>query len=408
MLILVFTIVKFSLITFVNQFPRMIKNLNLEELFFAHKEDALSHRYITNNHIETLLKNLNSGFSVAIIGSSVNAKPIYGVKIGTGQKKVLMWSQMHGNESTTTKALFDIFNCFHADEFSAILKVCSFYFIPILNPDGAYAYARVNDNNIDLNRDAQDLSQPESKVLRQVFEKFKPDFCFNLHGQRTIFSAGKTNNSATLSFLAPAQDVECTITENRKKAMNIIGAINTKLQSYIPNQIGIYDDAFNINCVGDTFQSENVPTVLFEAGHYANDYAREEVRKYIFISMIVALNEIVYNEHLGKNYESYLKILENKKLFYDIIIRDAKIIVDQKESILDIAVQFDEVLNEGKVHFEPKIKNFGDLSQYYGHKVISANKEATQLADNVRLEVGNSIDFVMIKNKLFSLNSINN
>ena len=234
---LVVTIVKFSLFTFVNQFLRMKKKTNLEELFFVHKESDLSHRYITNKHIEPLLKNLNSDFGVEIIGSSVSSNSIYGVQIGSGSKKVLMWSQMHGNESTTTKALFDVFNCFKAKELNSILKGCSFYFIPILNPDGAQAYTRINANSVDLNRDAQDLSQPESKVLRKIFEEFKPDFCFNLHGQRTIFSAGEINNSATLSFLAPAQDKECTITENRKKAMGIIVAMNTELQLQIPNGI---------------------------------------------------------------------------------------------------------------------------------------------------------------------------
>ena len=49
-----------------------------------------------------------------------------------------------------------------------ILKACTLYIIPILNPDGAKAYTRLNANEVDLNRDAQDLSQPESKVLRAV------------------------------------------------------------------------------------------------------------------------------------------------------------------------------------------------------------------------------------------------
>ena len=378
----------------------MIENQNIEELFFGNKETTLSHRYIANNHIEPLLKQLSSEFGVDVIGTSVNSAPIYGLKFGSGKKRVLMWSQMHGNESTTTKALFDVFNCFQSNELNAILQRCSFLIIPILNPDGARTYTRVNANDVDLNRDAQDLSQPESRVLRKAFDEFKPDFCFNLHGQRTIFSTGETNNSATLSFLAPAQDKKCTITENRKKAMEIIAAMNTMLQSKLPNQIGIYDDAFNINCVGDTFQHQNVPTVLFEAGHFADDYDREETRKFIFISMLVALNEIASNECLGENYESYLKIPENRKLFYDVIIRDAKIVVDQKESILDVAIQYEEILNENKVYFAPKIKDFGDLKKYYGHKVINANKENVQLADNLSLEIDNSIDFVMIKNKL--------
>ena len=182
---------------------------DIKRLFLKHKEHSLSHRYITHKHIEPLLEKRSDILHVETIGQSVLNNPIYGLKIGNGKKRILMWSQMHGNESTTTKALFDLFNTFldtHS-EFNYILEACTLYIIPILNPDGALAYTRINANGVDLNRDAQNLTQPESTVLRNIFEIFKPHFCYNLHGQRTIFSAGTTNNSATVSFLAPAQDV---------------------------------------------------------------------------------------------------------------------------------------------------------------------------------------------------------
>src|SRR5690606_25096737 len=114
-------------------------------------------------------------------------------------------------ESTTTKAVFDLLNLFaysKEDDVKAILENCTIGIIPMLNPDGARMYTRLNANHIDLNRDAQNLTQPESKILKACFDDFKPDFCFNLHGQRTIFSAGFTNKPATVSFLAPAQDVD--------------------------------------------------------------------------------------------------------------------------------------------------------------------------------------------------------
>jgi hypothetical protein len=78
-------------------------------------------------------------------------------------------------------------------------------------------------------------------VLRDTFNSFKPHYCYNLHGQRTIFSAGKANNTATVSFLAPAQDKDCTVTSNRKIAMEIIGVMNDTLQQIIPKQVGVYD-----------------------------------------------------------------------------------------------------------------------------------------------------------------------
>jgi hypothetical protein len=377
-------------------------NCILEINYSEIKEQKLFHRYICNEHIEPLLANLCDEFIINEIGRSVKNNPIYGVKIGKGSKKVLLWSQMHGNESTTTKAIFDLFN--HFTKQKKILRECTLFFIPILNPDGAKAYTRVNANNVDLNRDAQNLSQPESKILRDVFNDFKPNFCFNLHGQRTIFSAGSVDKSAILSFLSPAQDEKCSITSNRKEAMEIIAIIDKMLQKIIPNQVGVYDDTFNINCVGDTFQSFNVPTILFEAGHFPNDYVREETRRLIFLSLVEALTEISTNNNLGENYSSYLNIPENEKLFFDIIIRKASVNNGSKQSIIDIAIHYEEVLVNDRIKFIPRIKKFGDLSDFYGHKEINANNEELSLPEGVALNIENSIDFVNIANIKYSLN----
>jgi murein tripeptide amidase MpaA len=54
----------------------------------------------------------------------------------------------------------------------------------MLNPDGADMYTRLNANEVDLNRDSQNLTQPESKVLREIFDLFQPHYCFNLHDQQ--------------------------------------------------------------------------------------------------------------------------------------------------------------------------------------------------------------------------------
>ncbi|TJY33447.1 M14 family zinc carboxypeptidase [Pontimicrobium aquaticum] len=383
----------------------MSKYSLLHSGYKQYKNASISHRYITNSQIEPLLKSLSKKCQVTSIGNSVNGLPIYGIQIGHGKKRVLMWSQMHGNESTTTKACFDMLN--FLTENPHILEHCTLYIIPILNPDGAKAYTRVNANNVDLNRDAQNLTQPESLVLKSTFESFKPDFCFNLHGQRTIFSAGKKNKSAIISFLAPAQDEKCSITPNRRVAMELITSMNTMLQGFIPNCVGIYDDAFNINCVGDTFQSKNVPTILFEAGHYKNDYAREEVRQLIFMSLVTALDTIATNNSLGDNYESYFYIPQNQKLFYDIIIRNAKILNNNKLEILDVAVQYQEVLHNNKVNFIPKIKDFGDLSQFFGHKEVDAIQQHVVLGEANDLSLESAIDFIIINNELFSLKPIN-
>lgn len=241
--------------------------MNLEQLFDQNKEKTIEGRYITLENIEPLLSRESLKKDVTIIGESVLGKPIYSYQKGIGKTKIYLWSQMHGNESTTTKALFDFINLLNngSDLANELLESFTFYCIPMLNPDGAKLYTRANANNIDLNRDSQDLTQPESKILRAVFEEFKPDYCFNLHDQRTIFGVADTGKPATLSFLAPSYNDEREVNESRLKAINLIAGINEVLQNYIPGQVGRFDDSFNINCIGDTFQFLGVPTILFEA-----------------------------------------------------------------------------------------------------------------------------------------------
>lgn len=359
----------------------MIGIQELQTLFSLYKEQNINGRYIHNKNILPIINLLKRKVEIDEIGRSVLNEPIFKIIIGNGLNKILIWSQMHGNESTTTKALFDLINTLlNGKDFgiNAILSQCTLLIIPILNPDGAKAYSRFNANNVDLNRDAQNLSQPESLILKKAFEEFRPNYCFNLHGQRTIFSAGNKKNPATISFLAPAQDNACSLTDTRKIAMELIAVMNKALQQVIPNQVGVYDDSFNINCVGDTFQSMNIPTILFEAGHFKDDYEREKTREYIYQSLLTALDYISTSEINGDNYKDYFLIPENQKLFFDVILRNAY----YKGKIVDIAIQFDEVLKKDKILFKPVLKQVGDLKSFFGHKEIKLNKKEIDILNN--------------------------
>jgi zinc carboxypeptidase len=355
--------------------------MDFNTLFEVSKEDSLSGRYITNNHIEPFFAKLNPEFEVSVIGKSVKQKPIYSVKIGVGKIKIYMWSQMHGNESTTTKALFDFFNLLNSSsEFASELKNhFTFLCIPILNPDGAEAYTRVNANEIDLNRDSVALSQPESKLLRGQFEEFRPDFCFNLHDQRTIFAAGNTNKPATVSFLAPSYNEEREVNTVRQQAINVIAAMNEELQKHIPNQVGRFDDSFNINCIGDMFQSLGVSTILFEAGHFQDDYEREITRKMIFISYLTALQAILKNDSLVNKTVDYFNIPQNKSIFYDFIYKNVKVMLDGFEKSITFAAHYNEILLDNRIAFKATIKQIEDLNGYFGHYMYDFQN---QLFDN--------------------------
>ena len=339
----------------------------------AIKVSAIKGRYLSYIYLKNILDKIVKGGILEILGESVLKISIVSITYGKGPKKILMWSQMHGNESTTTKAVLDVVSFLETFSPAAqiILNSCTIQILPMLNPDGAAAYTRINANQVDLNRDAQQRSQPESVILRKVFDAFRPDYCFNLHDQRSIFNVGDTRNPATVSFLAPAHDEERSISVSRAESMRLIAAMNNDLQKRIPGQVGRYDDGFNPDCVGDTFQMTGTPTILFEAGHYPEDYNRERTREYVFHALISALNTISQAKSGDITISEYFAIPENNKQFLDVIIYNLDSIIPTFQQGDSVGILFNEKLHNENIIFEPRLEKKGDLSSYYGHKTFN-------------------------------------
>ena len=122
-------------------------------------------------------------------GFSEENRDLVCYKFGSGPTNVLAWSQMHGNETTGTKALLDYISMLFTNvtELDYLLQSVSIYMIPVLNPDGADLFTRVNAKGVDLNRDAINFESLELKFLKAVLDQVQPKYCFNLHDQRNIF-----------------------------------------------------------------------------------------------------------------------------------------------------------------------------------------------------------------------------
>ena len=326
---------------------------------------------------------------------------VHCIKMGSGEKVVLAWSQMHGNESTTTKAIFDFFKFIaqkgsFRPEIEEFLNSFTFYCIPILNPDGAVGYTRENTNNIDLNRDARELSQAESRLLRNSYDKIKPDLCLNLHEQRTLYSL-RNKKPATMSFLAPAANKALDITNARETAMKEIVSMYSVLNELIPGQIGRYDDAFNADCVGDSFQMEGVPTILFEAGHSQNDYKREKSREYIFYALLTLFG-FIRVERPQNVVESYFLIPENEERYKDVIIRN--VILPDTVAVTSLAIQYEEVLDNDRIRLEPILDEIGGLDDFYGHKEVDAKGVKILLNSHENLSIGEKVSIIVSKNEI--------
>jgi hypothetical protein len=334
-------------------------------------------RYFPPSDLMKALINLKCDKALEVIGYSVENRPIYSLILGDGAYKILAWSQMHGNETTTTKASLDLVDhLINTPEGARLLKQLKLQIIFQLSPDGASCYTRLNANEIDLNRDAVAQSQPEMKALIRAYKTFNPDLCLNLHGQRTIFSSGASNKPATVSFLAPAATAAREVTPARLVAMQYIAAIARNLPSEDHWGIGRYDDAFNINCTGDYFTAQNTPTILFEAGHYPNDYNRDKTRELIFSSLLICLNCAVNQSHTNYSNDDYAAIPDNGNHLRDVEIQNVTIVNNANITTSTLFIQYIEELKDGAIHLIPEYS--GNEVELKGLKIINIlNKNQT-------------------------------
>jgi Predicted carboxypeptidase len=317
--------------------------------------------------------------SIIPIGLSIEKRKIFKMKWGTGKIKILIWSQMHGNETTGTKSMFDIFHFFlikkNCDFVQFIKKNLTILFIPMLNPDGSEFFQRRNAINIDLNRDAIRLQSPEIKILFHEIKKSKPHVLFNLHDQRSIYNVGDKNfNPAILSFLSPSISVKKDVYSiSRKKSMGIINFIVRELYKVIPNigSIGRFSDELYPTATGDRLQKLGYPCVLIESGNYPQDFQKKFIRKYSVLSILAGVYFISCRGlSLEKDYQSYFYIPENRNILLDKIYREVQVEKNKNKFLVDIGLmkfeKFDSRKKNISIHTE--IVDIGDLSNFFAYE----------------------------------------
>ena len=357
-----------------------------QQLYEAHKryrEPSITTRRFKHRDIVPLLFSLKKepGFTVTQLGESVEGRAIYDVSFGHGETQVLLWSQMHGNEPTATMAGLDLFNFIKDPRDSTlaavrqtILDSLTVHFVPMLNPDGAEVYQRRNALNIDLNRDAQTLKSPESRILKQLRDSLDADFGFNLHDQSIYYAAGATDKPATISFLAPPFNQQKDTSAVRNRATRLIVLLNQALQHYIPGQVGSYNDTFEPRAFGDNMQRWGTSTVLIESGGYADDPEKQRIRQLNFMLLTTGLHAIATHGYEDQSLADYQRIPRNNRRLYDLIVRNVQYEENGKTYVADVGIHRDEVpFNQHRNFFyNSRIQAIGNLSGRYGYRELDA------------------------------------
>ncbi|MGE8377614.1 MAG: M14 family zinc carboxypeptidase [Sphingobacterium sp.] len=343
--------------------------------FSLYEEKALQHRRFKHRDILPLLEKnkIHKQLTVEEIGRSVEDRSIFRLKYGQGPIKVLLWSQMHGDEPTATMALFDLFNFFNgeADGFDTfrkeIAEKLTLYFIPMLNPDGAERYQRRTAMDVDMNRDARAVATVEGALLKAQAMLLKPDFAFNLHNQNNYYNIPGTATPVTISLLAPAYDYARSVNTVRADAMRVIVGINKILQEFIPNAVAKYDDEHTPRGFGDNFQKWGASTILVESGACAGDPEKLEVRKYNFIALLQAFQEIASGSYSEHDIADYNAIPFNDEKLHDVLIRNLSIEKNGKKMLVDVAIRQNEKTVVDDYYVEGEIEDIGDLRDFYGY-----------------------------------------
>jgi hypothetical protein len=350
----------------------------LESAFQTYKEPSLTHRRFRHDDIVPLIQQRGQEFSVETLGKSVQGRDIYQLAYGEGTIKVLLWSQMHGNESTATMALFDLFNFLEGadDDFDSLRNLIrerlSLRFIPMVNPDGAEVFQRRNALDIDLNRDAIEEATPEARILKAAREDFQPAFGFNLHDQQIYYNAKGSSKPATISVLAPAYNDAKEINEVRKKSMQLIVGMNKVLQRVVPGHVGKYDDAFEPRAFGDNFQKWGTSTILIESGGYPEDPEKQYIRQLNFMIILNALYEIATETFHQYEVKDYFAIPDNANKLMDLIVRDVTVEQRGQSYKVDLGIKQQEYRLDSSYRVAGAIVDKGDLSVFYGYQEVDA------------------------------------
>ena len=305
------------------------------------------------------------------LGKSAEGRTISLYTYGSGPTKILLWSQMHGDEPTATMALLDILGFFEQEPDNELVKTirtrCTLLIIPMLNPDGAERFTRRTAQLIDMNRDAAALRTPEARILKEIQHKDRPQFGFNLHDQEPRLTVGPTKNVTAIALLAPAWNAMRTDNESRLRAKKVAAMFANAMQFLAPGHVARYNDTFEPRAFGDNVQLWGTSTVLVESGGWPHDRDKMFLRKLNYVGLLTSLRSIALKEYEAADIAAYESLEENSKNLYDIIVRGIELKASDEVSGIrvDVGINVEEVNQEpDRKRLMAKVVDLGDLSTY--------------------------------------------
>ena len=347
-----------------------------EILHDAYCLPALPRRTFTHGELWALFGTLldeAGGVSREEFGRSAEDRPLYAVRFGGGPVRVLLFSQMHGDEPSHTMGLADLFAYFAREpddeRVSRLAAALTVVAVPMLNPDGAERFVRTNAQGIDINRDARAWASPEMRAFRDLHDGFRPDFVLNLHDQDSRKRIGKSQRLTALALLATPGGPELEDDEQRIRGKRLCGAIRQAAEALVDGHVARFPDEFHPGGSGEFTQRAGAVSVLVECGFWPDDPEKQFLRKLSFVALLGALEALADGSWERVPVDVYESLEENDTDVFDLLIRGGTVVVPGLEPFCaDVGCNFAAPLDLR----DGTIAAVGDLADYAAREEVDA------------------------------------
>ncbi|MBI1315305.1 hypothetical protein GC167_00380 [bacterium] len=309
---------------------------------------------------------------------SEEGRPLMTWEWGMGSTRVLAWSQMHGNESTGTRALEGVLSILHQSKDVYISKLkerIKLRVLPMINPDGAYRWTRRNALGIDINRDARKQVSTEARFLSKQITEFKPHYSLNLHDQRSLFRLGQSAVPTTLALAIPRlYTINPNAEQGRLRAVHWVERLLTNVNSLKRSSWGLFDESYYPTAFGEWAQEQGSGTVLIESGIKGSDFLRNqsvEELGFVILQLLFSLENAM--ETAGIETEGVLRLglQQNQIGLYDWVDRSAAVEWKGNRILTDLGWRYVEKLVSGELVGEALLAEMGDLTGAVSRNEIS-------------------------------------
>lgn len=300
-----------------------------------------------------------------VLTKSVEGRELFVVYFSKGEFgadenkiKILIFAQQHGNEQSGKEGALLLINELLKPENQYLFNKIDFALVPQMNPDGSEKNQRRNGNGMDLNRNHLILTEPETKALHKLFNKYLFEVTMDVHeywpfGEEWKKLGFRRNFDVTVGAITNINISEKIRNLSYQKYLpfifNFIQSKGYTAFHYLPGgPVGVDYLRYSTFDINDGRQSFGVQNTLsfIQEGMNGENYSTDNIEKRAKSQMIGMLGLIKF---------SY----DNKDEIKKLVAEERKKLIENKVDN-EVAIQLDHFSDGSKLELK--------LLSYYSGK----------------------------------------